>query len=148
MKHKVQKVQKSQEGFTLIEIMIAVVVLAILGTISMRAMSAWVGATNVDVATYFVERDFVSAATHCYRINRNYTNCNKTQLTRFGLREETPWDTEWTVSVASKTFTLTIPVTNTQDGQDLATRLSNSDAEHVNSAALSGSNVSVSLVMP
>ncbi|MDO8827971.1 type II secretion system protein [Methylophaga sp.] len=140
--------QQAQKGFTLIELMIVVTVLAILGTIGMRGFNAWVGGANVDVATYFVERDFLSAVTQCYRINRGYSNCDKTELTRYGLSDQTAWDTLWTVSVAGNTFSISMPVPDDEDGANLAQRLNSSEVEHINNASYSGSNVTVELVMP
>lgn len=143
-----QTLKNAQKGFTLIELMIVVTVLAILGTIGMRGMNAWIGGANVDVATYFVERDFLSSVTQCYRINRGYGNCDKAELTRYGLSDETPWDTAWTVNVAGNTFSLTLPVPDDDDGQNLATRLNASEVEHINNANYAGNNVTVELVMP
>lgn len=140
--------QQAQKGFTLIELMIVVTVLAILGTIGMRGFNAWVGGANVDVATYFVERDFLSAVTQCYRINRGYANCNKTELTRYGLSDQTAWDTLWTVSITGNTFSISMPVPDDEDGANLAQRLNSSEVEHINNASYSGSNVTVELVMP
>lgn len=143
-----QQKTHTQKGFTLIELMIVVVVLAILASVGLKGYSSWVRSSNVDVAAYFVERDFLSAATQCFRTNRSYSSCNKTQLTNYGLSSNTPWDTSWNVSVSGNSFSLTIPVSDSVAGQNLATRLSASQAEHIGTASFSSPNVTVAMTMP
>ena len=147
MNHKL-KALSHQKGFTLIELMIVVTVLAILSTLGMRGYYSWNSSANVDVATYFVERDFLSSATQCYRMNRSYAPCNKAELVQYGLTENTPWDTSWTVSVSGNTFNISMPVPDATSGDRLATRLNASQVEHINNASYSGSNVTVAMVMP
>lgn len=137
-----------QAGFTLIELMIVVVVLSILATWSMNGYNSWVNATKIDTATYFIERDFLSAATQCYRMNRAYSPCDKTELTKHGLTDETSWGTQWSSSVTGQVFSLSLPVPDAETGNTLATRLSASNLKHIQSASYSGSAVTVSMRMP
>lgn len=138
----------SQKGFTLIELMIVVVVLAILASMGLKGYSSWVRSSNVDVAAYFVERDFLSAATQCFRTHRSYGSCNKTELTKYGLSSTTPWNTSWSVSISGNTFSLSIPTSDSAAGSMLATRLSSSAAEHIGTASYSSPNVTVAMAMP
>lgn len=140
--------KKTQSGFTLIELMIVVTVLAILASVGMKGYTTWVRGSNVDAASYFVERDFLSAATQCFRIKRTYTSCTKAELTKYGLDDNTPWDTAWTVTVSGNRFQLSIPVPDTTSGTMLAERLNSSDVDHINNATSSGTTVSVQLAMP
>ncbi|MEC9413707.1 MAG: type II secretion system protein [Pseudomonadota bacterium] len=139
---------KSQTGFTLVELMIVVAVLGILASLGLKGYQSWIRTTNVDVASYFVERDFFSAASQCYRMNRSYTQCNKNELVTFGLDDKTPWDLDWTVSISGNTFTLNLPTSDSVSAEMLAKRLNSSDVDHISNATNSSSAVTISLAMP
>lgn len=139
---------KSQTGFTLVELMIVVAVLGILASLGLKGYQSWIRTTNVDVASYFVERDFFSATSQCYRMNRSYSQCNKNELVTFGLDDKTPWDLDWTVSISGNTFTLNLPTSDSVSAEMLAKRLNSSDVDHISNATNSSSAVTISLAMP
>ena len=139
---------KYQSGFTLVELMIVVSVLGILASLGLKGYQSWMRTTNVDVASYFVERDFFSAASQCYRMNRSYSQCNKNELVTFGLDDKTPWDLDWTVSISGNTFTLNLPTSDSVSAEMLAKRLNSSDVDHISNATNSSSAVTISLAMP
>lgn len=142
------QITKSQTGFTLVELMIVVAVLGILASLGLKGYQSWIRTTNVDVASYFVERDFFSAASQCYRMNRSYSQCNKNELVTFGLDDKTPWDLDWTVSISGNTFTLNLPTSDSVSAEMLAKRLNSSDVDHISNATNSSSAVTISLAMP
>lgn len=138
-----------QAGYTLSELLIVVVVLAILASLGITGYKSWVSGTNVDAQTYFVERDLPAAISQCYRINRSYTPCTYTELTtKYGVKAKTQWETAWTLSNSGTNFTLNIPVSDSDTATKLADRLSKSESPVITGASYSAPNVTVSMSMP
>lgn len=138
-----------QRGFTLIELVVVLAVIAILAVAGIAAINNNVERAQISDTVTFIERELLTAFVGCFQKTRDYQVCLRdagdateadSTLLREGAPNLTSFETEWTVSApdaagAGAATVLTIPVPNDDVGADLVTRLSASQASHLDNPA-------------
>ena len=132
---------KVQKGFTLLEIVIAIAILAMLAAYILPGLLQNKEDAKYSTALTQLEKDFPSAITR--QVSRTNT-CSSTSITKplllaRGLPTTTVWNTDWSVAgVTSNTVTInyTIDSTDAKTASDMATALSSNN--NVQSATASG----------
>jgi len=156
-----KKMNKGQAGFTMLEMMIVMAVIAALIGIGVSLYDKQVTKAKITDASAFVERGFLIAITGCQMKYRSYTKsgdeCSHasgvltSKLAVEGLDVLTPWDTNWSSTVTSGgAVVITYPLGTGNDDAagDLAVTLDNSKLKHVVSASATGSTVTVNVKAP
>jgi len=150
------KAGKRQAGFTMLEMMIVMAVIAALIGIGVSLYDKQVTKAKITDASAFVERSFIIAITGCQMKYRSYSTCSHTAgnvssaLSKEGLDVLTPWDSNWSSTVSGSTMTITYPLGagNEDAATDLQITLDNSKLKHVVSATVSGTTVTVNVKAP
>lgn len=133
---------QKQKGFTLLEIVIAIAIVAMLAAAILPGLIQNKEDAKYSTALTQLEKDFPSAITR--QVSRTNT-CSATTITKQlllerGLPQTTVWNTAWSVSgVTSNTVTInyTIDSTDSKTAGDMATALEATN--NVVSATASGS---------
>jgi len=154
--HQTGPIAKLHAGFTLLEMMIVMAVIAVLLGIGVTLYNSQVTNAKVTGASVFFEREFNLAMTSCHMKFRSYSSCTHaagsttSELAKEGLLPLTPWDTSWSSTVSGTTMAITYPLGsgNSAAATDLKTTVSNSRAPHITSATVSGTTVTVNIKMP
>lgn len=137
----------TQKGFTLLELVIAIAILALLAAALLPSMLKSRDDAQYSAALTQLQKDFPSGIT---RQLARTNQCNATTMTRAnlitrGLPVNTVWGSAWSASYASNLVSIVYPLTNSDDpasvGQDLADNLSGSS--NVAGVAVSGTNLTV-----
>lgn len=132
---------KMQKGFTLLEIVIAIAIVAMLAAFILPGLLQNKEDAKYSTALTQLEKDFPSAITR--QVSRTNT-CSSTSITKAlllerGLPAKTVWNTDWSVAgVTSNTVTINYTLDSTDDktAADMATALSSNN--NVQSATASG----------
>ncbi|MBJ2204226.1 type II secretion system protein [Pseudomonas sp. ChxA] len=132
---------KMQKGFTLLEIVIAIAIVAMLAAFILPGLLQNKEDAKYSTALTQLEKDFPSAITR--QVSRTNT-CSSTSITKElllerGLPAKTVWNTDWSVAgVTSNTVTINYTLDSTDDktAADMATALSSNN--NVQSATASG----------
>ncbi|MBM5458970.1 type II secretion system protein [Pseudomonas sp. P66] len=138
---------KMQKGFTLLEIVVAIAIVAMLAAFILPGLIQNKEDAKYSTALTQLEKDFPSAITR--QVSRTQT-CSATNITKAlllerGLPTNTVWNSPWTVaSVTSNLVTINYPIdsTDTKTAADLATALTSTN--NVQSAVASG-NTSITV---
>lgn len=140
---------RQQNGFTLIEVMVAIFI----GLIVMSAVAATIWSnkddTNVSMVKQFMIKDAPTALTSYMIRNGDADGVSRTDLVERGLKEQTEWDSNWSVSGPnSGVVTITYPLTGASDMADTGTDLASSLNEvggSIDSASFSSPNLIVGI---
>ncbi|WP_116826555.1 MULTISPECIES: type II secretion system protein [Pseudomonas syringae group] len=132
---------KMQKGFTLLEIVIAIAIVAMLAAFILPGLLQNKEDAKYSTALTQLEKDFPSAITR--QVSRTNT-CSSTSITKAlllerGLPTKTVWNTDWSVAgVTSNTVTINYTLDSTDDktAADMAQALSSNN--NVQSATASG----------
>lgn len=138
-----------QGGFTLTELAIAAVIIAILTVAAAQGYGMYRTNTNISVASNFFVTDVPGAVAVYLNRRGTLTGINKISLTSYGLAARTAWDDDWTVTgPTAGALTFTYPLTSagtqgTEAATDIVARLTNADLQHIESATATGTSVTV-----
>lgn len=132
---------KMQKGFTLLEIVIAIAIVAMLAAYILPGLIQNKEDAKYSTALTQLEKDFPSAITR--QVSRTNT-CSSTSITKpllieRGLPTKTVWNTDWSVAgVTSNTVTINYTIDSADDNTaaDMATALSSNN--NIQSATASG----------
>lgn len=144
------KQNKKQGGFTLLEIVIALAVLAVIIGVLASGLFQSQEDAKLQAARTQIMKDFPSAIMRVVSIANRCDNVDKNRLVARGLPEDTVWGTTWTVTGATKdAISITYP-TEAKDTvalQDLAAGVpvySDDSSSNISSIAATGKNLTVS----
>lgn len=140
--------QTKQAGFTLLEVVIAIAIVALLAAAILPGLLQNREDAKYNTALTQLQKDFPSAITR--QVSRTNTcvaaSMTKANLTARGLPANTPWNDAWTVAAAGNLVTITYPLTNAANaattGADLSAALGATN--NVNAAAFAGTTLTVS----
>lgn len=132
---------KMQKGFTLLEIVIAIAIVAMLAAFILPGLLQNKEDAKYSTALTQLEKDFPSAITR--QVSRTNT-CSSTSITKAlllerGLPTTTVWNTDWSVAgVTSNTVTINYTIDSADDNTaaDMATALGKNN--NIQSATASG----------
>lgn len=139
--------KRKQKGFTLLEIVIAIAIVAFLSSMILPGLLSNRDDAQYSAALTQLQKDFPSAITRqLARTNVCSTaTMTKEKLVTRGLTGNTAWGAPWTVAYATNQVSVTYPLTNSKDpaeiGADMVTALSASN--NIASAAYAGTGLTV-----
>lgn len=128
MKHvQTRRQTRKQKGFTLIEIIVALVLLGIIIGILGVNLSESQDDVRIGTSGLWMEKQFVESVGK-YRVGAgSCAGITKAALTSRGLDGNTQWGDAWTIGLVGTALTLTYPLTSSPDkatiGGQLATRM-------------------------
>ena len=146
---KTMNVPRKQTGFTLLEIVIAIAIVAMLAAMILPGLLRNRDDAQYSTALTLLQKEFPSAITR--QLSRTNA-CNATTMTKDnfilrGLRDKTVWGTDWTSAFAGNLVTITYPLTGANDvsqtGNDLVTALDPANNANITSVSFTGSNILV-----
>jgi prepilin-type N-terminal cleavage/methylation domain-containing protein len=157
-----QKGIKKQRGFTMLEMMIVLAIIAAVIGIGSSIYDRQVSNAKITSAQAFIERTYITALTSCYTKRRNYNQCMQTagsattnmtggtgSASGEGLEPLTEWDGNWSTTYNSGAGTISMTYAATDDtAGDLAVQLTSSKSKYVTNAVANGSNVTITIKAP
>lgn len=99
---------KSQEGFTLIELMVVMFVIGILVSITYTSYTK--SKDDGRFGTAKVEIDKIAEAISKFGLRADCSTATKTDLQNYGVKSENVYGLSWTISATSTAITVTYPV--------------------------------------
>ena len=147
---KMKNARSRQKGFTLLEVVIAIAIVALLAAVILPGLLKNRDDAQYSAALTQLQKDFPSAITRqLARTNQcSATTMTTANLITRGLPQNTVWGVAWTAAYNAGTnrVTITYPLTNSDNpatvGADLVTALTASN--NVAAAAVAGNNLTVS----
>jgi prepilin-type N-terminal cleavage/methylation domain-containing protein len=135
-----------QGGFTLIEIMIAITIVAVLAAASTYGFSRYQENANIAVTKdFFRERASAAAAIYVQR-RGTLTGVDRDALINYGLAPRTPWSENWTVTgPSSGRLTFTFPLPSAALASEIADSITAEQLQHIVSATDAGTTLTVVL---
>lgn len=138
---------KMQQGFTLLEIMIAIAIVALLAAVVLPSYFQNQNDAKYSTVLTQLQETFPSAITR--QLSRttvcNATNMSTANLQSRGISSQTVWGETWSSAFTTGRVTITYPVGASDDpaqvGADLVTALTGS--KNIASVSYSGNNVTV-----
>ncbi len=108
--------KNKEQGFTLVELIIVLIVIAVLGAISIPiGIDYWRNTSSITVINNMLATQIPRAIYACTADKTtDFGPCNKDELVRLGVANQTPYG-NWGVSNNNKIFTVSITLTNASD---------------------------------
>lgn len=146
---KTMNVRRKQAGFTLLEIVIAIAIVAMLAAMILPGLLRNRDDAQYSTALTLLQKEFPSAITR--QLSRTNAcavgTMTKDNFVKRGLRDTTVWGGNWTAAFAGNLVTITYPLTGANDpiqtGTDLVAALDPNTNANVTSVSVSGSSLLV-----
>lgn len=138
-----------QRGFTLAELAIVAIIIAVLVAASASGYGMYKDNANLRVATNFFIQDYPGAVATYVNRRGTINGVSKNALESYGLNASTPWGDNWTMSnPVLGVVTITYPITSAGTraaslADDIAFQLTNANLGHIQNASASGATLTV-----